>query len=70
MNGLQCREVRNVSVITKEADQMTDFQFRALMAMVLDMLNKVKSLEELEETKRTIEQLTKGITDLQSGKEE
>jgi len=61
-----------MSIITKEADQMTDFQFRALMAMVLDMLNKVKSLEELEETKRTIEQLTKGITDLdlQRGKKE
>ena len=49
---------------TEGENVMTDFQFRAIMAMVLDMLEKVDTLDKLEETKSTIGKLTKGITDI------
>ena len=39
-------------------DIMTDFQFRAIMAMVLDMLNKCKTSEDIEETKKMIAKLS------------
>ena len=51
-------------MVEVEVDIMTDFQFRAIIAMVLDKLKSVKTLEELEETKETLEKLTKGVTDL------
>jgi len=44
---------------------MTDFQFKAVIAMVLDKLDSVKTLEELDETKNTLRKLTKGVTDIQ-----
>jgi len=59
-----------MNAIVREEDQMTDFQFRAIMAMVLDMLDKVASVEELEETKKTIEKLAKGITDVKGKNKE
>ena len=43
---------------------MSDFQFKAVIAMVLDKLNSVKSMEELEEAKETLVKLTKGVTDI------
>lgn len=37
---------------------MTDFQFKAIMAMVLDMLEKCKTIEDVAETKKTIARLS------------
>ena len=42
---------------TEGAEAMTDFQFRALMSMVLDIVNKSKDLEEV---KRSIKKLATG----------
>ena len=39
------------------AEVMTDFQFRALMSMVLDIVNKSKDLEEV---RRSIRKLATG----------
>jgi hypothetical protein len=45
-----------------EANIMTDFQFRAVIRMVLNDLKKVKTLEELEEAKEALEKLADGET--------
>jgi len=37
---------------------MTDFQFKAIMAMVSEMLDKCKSLDDLNETKSAISKLS------------
>ncbi|MCL2704114.1 MAG: hypothetical protein FWE91_10975 [Defluviitaleaceae bacterium] len=36
---------------------MTDFQFKAIMVMVLEMIGKCKTIEELEDTKKAIASL-------------
>ena len=33
---------------------MTDFQFKAILAMVLEMLEKCKTIDDVTETKKTI----------------
>ena len=42
---------------TKGAEVMTDFQFQALMSMVLDIVNKSKNIEEV---RRSIKKLATG----------
>ena len=49
----------SITAITavKGEEAMTDFQFKAIMAMVFDMLEKCKTIEDVEETKKAIAKL-------------
>ena len=45
----------NTLVATIEGESiMTDFQFKAILAMVLEMLEKCQSIDDVNETKKTI----------------
>ena len=41
---------------------MTDFQFKAIMAMVSEILDNCKTLEDLEKIKKVILNLSDGIS--------
>jgi hypothetical protein len=43
-----------VSLQTREEEIMTDFQFKALMAMVLEIAEKSESLEEVKKALRKL----------------
>ena len=51
-------------------DNMTDFQFKAIMAMVFDMLEKCRTIEDLNETKQVIAKLCGDLVSPPDGEQE
>ena len=57
----------NTILITQGEDIMTDFQFKAIMAMVSEMLSKCKTIEDVNETKKAIDKLSGNLVKDEGG---